>query len=111
METTADKIKGLLSPCKNLAHMSLNSDIFSSTLKKEASNVLECIPQILKLLEETESWIPCSERMPNESDVEDQLVSLKDGRVEPDIWHENGWINNINSNVLAWMTFPKSYKK
>ena len=54
METTADKIRNLLSSSKNLAHMSINSDIFSSTLKKEASNVLECIPQILKLLEERE---------------------------------------------------------
>lgn len=51
-------------------------------------------------------WIPCSERLPEES--KEYLASLKGGWVEI-VWY-NKEQNEFNNDVIAWMSLPEPYE-
>lgn len=93
---------------------------FTETLV-EVFDIIDDAPTI-----EVPTWIPCSEREPNE--FEDVLVLLSDGTKDVlqltdylDIWGKPKWCHASNyggcgyavrnNEVVAWMPLPKSYKE
>lgn len=88
---------------------------------KECRQLAEWLKELKQLREQT-SWIPVTERLPD--DYDRYLISTDDGRVEiidygytDDLpneiafheWDDEGW-QCWKPNVTAWMPLPKAYK-
>lgn len=60
---------------------------------------------------ESERWIPCSERLPNEN----ENVLADDGIDMFVAWYNNGWNSTDHAcdpytYIIAWMPLPTPYK-
>jgi len=87
--------------------------------KSRAKVIVECFSEQINTLPSAEAeWIPCSERLPSESDY--YLVTIINAFDEKEvcvIWfaHSYGiseWREIIDSDiVIAWMPLPKPYRE
>ena len=89
----------------------------------EKVKTIETCMMLVQEAEETEKWIPVSERLPEEGIY---LVTFSSGQVGESSWHKgtrynNGFDNYMNGitedgkifqyGVIAWMPLPKPYKE
>lgn len=67
-----------------------------------------------------QEWIPCSEKLPGDDEMEDdEIVLVSDGvdyavafwRSDADAWDDplHGWLDSFGFEVKAWMPLPESY--
>ena len=84
-------------------------------MRKEYGSCVEALDMAINVLEQT-AWIPCSERLPEESGL--YIVTNVGRWVEPvgtryyNIRADGGfWSGHPSDKVLAWMPLPAPYKE
>ena len=105
---------------KHSSESSLTQKGLDTIYRQEAIDALDCINGVEEVLRSLPSaqpkpqWIPCSERLPEESG--EYLVSGKweSGKVavgDCEYLAEDGYFSTAwNFDVLAWMPLPECYK-
>lgn len=74
---------------------------------------LDALRMGVQALEEKPRWIPCSERLPREEDKVLCCTQTKAGAKNIVLGYYAGgkWRCGMNSNVVAWMPMPQTYKE
>ena len=74
---------------------------------------LEALRMAVQALEEKPRWIPCAERLPSDENKVLCCTQTKAGAKNIVLGYYAGgkWRCGMNSNVVAWMPLPQTYKE
>lgn len=97
----------------------LSADAKTKCIARIEIDMEEVVKRIKEEYDITDSWIPCSKRLP--SDDESVIVSVLDDRGDTPwkyttvAWRYNGvWISDndiLCGTAVAWMPLPKPYRE
>lgn len=91
-------------------------DSYRQDIRTVAQNLLCEISDYIKEQPKT-SWIPCNERLPDVTELEDDrayIVTIEGAEEAATLYYNNGeWTDDFGNcySVLAWMEFPEVYQK
>lgn len=113
-----ERLNWMIEQCTSSEEVLL--DDYSEDARAELHDVeveLETLRMAVRALESKPRWIPCAERLPREEDKVLCCTQTKAGAKNIVLgyyaggkWPGGKWRCGMNSNVVAWMPLPQTYK-
>lgn len=109
-----EQLNSMIEQCERYEDAVLDDDNEDmQQLLHETEVELEALRIAVRALESKPRWIPCSERLPREEDKVLCCTQTKAGAKNIVLGYYAGgkWRCGMNSNVVAWMPMPQTYKE